>query len=46
VGTIREAAVQGYRQVVLPVCLDLGWTDSSARDLAKPIPVLHTGLTA
>ena len=35
---IREAATQGCRLVVLPECLDLGWTHPSARDLAQPIP--------
>src|SRR5213076_546931 len=27
--------------VVLPECLDLGWTHPSARDLAQPIPGPH-----
>jgi len=38
---IRQAAVQGCRLVVLPECLDLGWTDPSARALAQPIPGDH-----
>jgi hypothetical protein len=38
VGCMRLAAVRGCRLVVLPECLDLGWTDPSARDLARPIP--------
>lgn len=35
---IRAAAAQGCRLVVLPECMDLGWTHPSARDLAQPIP--------
>lgn len=38
---IHEAAQQGCRLVVLPECLDLGWTHSSARQLAQPIPGQH-----
>ncbi|WP_202947253.1 carbon-nitrogen hydrolase family protein [Zavarzinella formosa] len=38
---IQQAAGQGCRLVVLPECLDLGWTDPSARDLAQPIPGPH-----
>ena len=37
----RAAAARGCRLVVLPECLDLGWTDPSARDLARPIPGPH-----
>jgi predicted amidohydrolase len=43
---IRQAAVRGCRLVVLPECLDLGWTDPSARDLAQPIPGPHADLLA
>jgi predicted amidohydrolase len=39
---IRDAANQGCRLVVLPECMDLGWTDPSARELALPIPGPHT----
>ena len=39
---IREAASQGCRLVVLPECMDLGWTDPSARCLAQPIPGPHS----
>ncbi len=39
---IREAAQQGCRMVVLPECLDLGWTDPTARTLAQPIPGEHS----
>ena len=39
---IREAAQLGCRLVVLPECMDLGWTHSSARQLAQPIPGAHS----
>lgn len=35
---IHEAARRDCRVVVLPECLDLGWTHPSARDLAQTIP--------
>lgn len=35
---IRHAADAGCRIVVLPECLDLGWTFPDARHLAEPIP--------
>lgn len=35
---IREAASQEAKLAVLPECLDLGWTDPSAKGLAQPIP--------
>jgi predicted amidohydrolase len=38
VDAVRRAAADGCRLVVLPECLDLGWTDPSARALAEPIP--------
>lgn len=38
VGLVRRAAAQGCRIVVLPECLDLGWTHPSARRRAEPIP--------
>jgi predicted amidohydrolase len=38
---IRNAAAQGCRIVVLPECLNMGWTDPSARRLAQPIPGPH-----
>ena len=37
VAAISQSAEQGCRLVVLPECLDLGWTDPSARELAQPI---------
>jgi predicted amidohydrolase len=39
---IRDAASQSCRLVVLPECMDLGWTDPSARRLAQPIPGPHS----
>jgi predicted amidohydrolase len=39
---IRDAASQGCRLVVLPECMDLGWTDPCARRLAQPIPGSHS----
>jgi predicted amidohydrolase len=36
-----RAADGGCRLVVLPECLDLGWTDPRARELAQPIPGPH-----
>ena len=35
---IRNAGEQGCRVVVLPECLDLGWANPAARELAQPIP--------
>ena len=35
---IAEAAKLGCDAVVLPECLDIGWTNPSAEVLAKPIP--------
>jgi predicted amidohydrolase len=35
---IAEAAAMHCQLVVLPECLDLGWTHPSARDLAQPVP--------
>lgn len=37
-GMIRDAAEQGCSVAVLPECLDLGWANPVARDLAQPIP--------
>jgi len=42
VAHIEQAAAHGCRLVVLPECLDLGWTDPSARTLAQPIPGPHS----
>lgn len=39
---IEEAGRRGYDVVVLPECLDLGWTHPSARDLAQPLPGPHS----
>lgn len=38
---ISQAAALGCRLVVLPECLDLGWTHPGARELAQPIPGAH-----
>ncbi len=46
VSAVRQAAENGCRLVVLPECLDLGWTDPSARSLAVPIPGPHTDVLA
>jgi predicted amidohydrolase len=35
---IRAAALAGCAIVVLPECLDVGWTSPAARELAQPIP--------
>lgn len=42
IAAIEAAATSGCQLVVLPECLDLGWTDPSARTLAQPIPGPHT----
>jgi predicted amidohydrolase len=39
---IYQAAEQGCAIVVLPECLDLGWTDPAARELAQAIPGPHS----
>ncbi len=43
---IQQAASQGCRLVVLPECLDLGWTDPSAREHAQPILGPHVASLA
>ncbi len=35
---IRDAGVRGCDVVVLPECLDVGWTQPAARELAQPVP--------
>lgn len=35
---IHDAAGRGCDVVVLPECLDLGWTHASGADLARPVP--------
>lgn len=35
---VAEAATQGCDIVVLPECVDVGWTDVRATELAQPIP--------
>jgi predicted amidohydrolase len=39
---VGRAAGEGCRLVVLPECLDFGWTDPSAREGAQPIPGSHS----
>ncbi len=39
---IREAAERGCKLVVLPECLDVGWTYPGARELSQPIPGKHS----
>jgi predicted amidohydrolase len=39
---VRDAGSKCCHLVVLPECMDLGWTDPSARQLAQPIPGPHT----
>jgi predicted amidohydrolase len=41
VDAVRRAAAQKCKLVVLPECLDVGWTDPSAQELAQPIPGPH-----
>jgi predicted amidohydrolase len=38
VAMIHAAAQEGCVIVVLPECLDVGWTSSTARELAQPVP--------
>jgi predicted amidohydrolase len=42
VAMVGRAAEAGCRVVVLPECLDFGWTDPSARERAVPIPGPHS----
>jgi len=39
---IRQASKRGCSVIVLPECLDLGWTHPSARTLSRPIPGPHS----
>ncbi len=39
---VCQAAQAGCRIVVLPECMDLGWTHPSARQIAQPIPGPHS----
>jgi predicted amidohydrolase len=41
-GMIRQAAASGCRILVLPECLDLGWTFPDAARVAQPIPGPHS----
>jgi predicted amidohydrolase len=46
VGAVREAGARNCQAVVLPECLDLGWTHPSARVMAEPIPGRHSRVLA
>jgi predicted amidohydrolase len=37
-GMIQNATTSGCNVIVLPECMDLGWANPAARDLAQPIP--------
>ena len=39
---VEEAAAAGAQVVLLPECLDIGWTHPSARERATPIPAGNT----
>ena len=41
---IEQAAAEGAAIIVLPECLDLGWTHPSAHELAAPIPGDHSAV--
>jgi predicted amidohydrolase len=41
---IQQAAASDCAIIVLPECLNLGWTHPSARTLAEPIPGLHSNV--
>lgn len=43
---IKEASEKDCRLIVLPECLDLGWTDPSAKTHSQPIPGLHSNRLA
>ena len=46
VASIEAAGKQACQLVVLPECLDLGWTDPCAREMAQPIPGPHVACLA
>ncbi|MEX0701270.1 MAG: carbon-nitrogen hydrolase family protein [Planctomycetales bacterium] len=39
---IADGAARGAKLVVLPECLDVGWTDPASWELAQPIPGPHS----
>lgn len=45
-GFIQRAARMSAEIIVLPECLDLGWTHPSARELAQPVPGPHVRVLA
>ena len=46
IARISEAAEMGCQVVVLPECMDLGWTHSCAKHFAQPIPGAHSARLA
>jgi len=43
---VAEGAAQGCQVVLLPECLDIGWTHPDAPSLARPIPGPHSDVLA
>ena len=43
-GMIREAAKKGSNMIILPECMDIGWTHPGAIELAEPIPGKSTDI--
>ena len=43
---VLRAAAEGCRIVVLPECLNFGWTTPSARESSPPVPGAHSGAIA
>jgi predicted amidohydrolase len=41
---IREAAADRCEVIVLPECMDIGWTHPGARELAQPIPGIYSAM--
>lgn len=41
---ISQASSRGCKVIVLPECLDLGWTHPSALEIAQPVPGTHSDL--
>ena len=39
---LRDAARQGAQLALLPECLDLGWANPEAHEMAQPIPGAHS----
>jgi len=43
---IQRASGEGCAAVLLPECLNVGWTSEATRDLAEPIPGAHSEMLA